>query len=85
MEGEFIDESKKAIIFNFDASVFLKQGKKVDVKFDNKFWYCGEIERVTKKQVLVKIVNGDESVRMKPVPNEIRVCSHEPQLSDFSF
>jgi transcription elongation factor GreA-like protein len=74
------------VIHDFDANIFLKEGVKVDVKFDKKFWYCGEVQKVTKtKQVLVSFVNEDESIRMKPAADEIRLCSHEPQLKSFSL
>lgn len=86
LEGESIHNKESTIInSNFNAKDFMKEGLKVDVKFDGKFWYCGEIQKVRAVQVEVSFFNNDKSIRMKPVAGEIRLCSHIPQRTSFSL
>lgn len=77
---------EKDILENDDfRKQIMKVGVKVDVVFDSKKWYCGEISKVGEVQVTVKFFNNDKDVRLKPIPNQIRPCSHSPQLKEFSI
>lgn len=74
-----------AVAVDFDPILFREEGLKVDVSFvdedtGEKWWFCGEVEKVHKVMVRVKFVNGDDSVNLKPVESAIRRCTHNPQL-----
>jgi hypothetical protein len=64
------------------ASEFRKKDVRVDVYFDNevKHWFCGWVSEVHPVQISILFANGDRSVRMKPVADQIRLSRHDPQL-----
>jgi hypothetical protein len=66
--------------FNKDDFMAKDQVILVDVYFKGSGWYCGNIARICATQVWVNFVNGDESKRLVPQQNEIRLCRHVPQV-----
>jgi len=73
-----VDVNNVSLPFNPDD--FRKISLPVDINFHGDGWFCGKVEKLFPAQILITFCNGDPSVRLKPVINEIQICYHSPQL-----